>query len=78
MKYGVLVKAHPGSMWGAMESWCVDRDGTPLQFDTKEQAQEAADGMNARQSPVNCFQQYFASPMEQEQADAPQQGMRML
>ena len=78
MKYGILAKTRPGSMWGAMTSWCVDRDSKPLQFDARAQAQEAADGLNARQGPVSCFQQYFASPMEQEQADAPQQGMRML
>ena len=77
-KYGILVKTRPGSMWGATESWCKGDDEKPLAFSTMEEAQAAAEKFNAGLSPVNCFHQYFAAPMGQEQSDSPRRGMRMF
>ena len=46
-------------MWG-MTSWCMGEDGTPLLFDTIEDAEKKADELNARAGRVNSFTSYFA------------------
>lgn len=55
--YGIIAKNH--GMW-ACESWCKDKDGNYLSFETKEEAQKVADEYNTRRGNVNCFTQYFA------------------
>jgi hypothetical protein len=79
MRYGVMAKTRPGSMWGVTESWCKDENGETISFDTKKEAQEVADEYNSRLGQVNVFHQYFAVPIEVEMAvtEVSRFGMRM-
>ena len=44
-------------MWGI--SACVQHDGKPELYPTREAAEAAADRYNRQQSPVNRFTDYF-------------------
>ena len=68
MKYGILAVTSPDSIWGRTARWRGSRDGRPFVFDTRAQAQEAAQAFNAQIGPFHDTCRHTAVPLKKEEA----------
>lgn len=66
MKYGVWAVRGAASIFGRAEAWCKE-NGKPLAFDTEEQANEYANGLNRNVGTAHV--RYYVREMVQEFSD---------
>ena len=67
MKYGVVASTRPDSMWGGTARWRLGRDGRPLAFDSREQAQETAMAFARQNNNFNCCNAYSVRRLGKEE-----------
>ena len=54
--FGIIARNR--GMWGCMETLCK-RDGVPMTFPLKEQAEEEAERLNNANNGINNFNSYY-------------------